>query len=51
MRRREPDGSLTFCETKGEGSSDRTFVNLRPALVVALQRHKAAQAAERLRCL
>ena len=50
MRRREPDGSLTLCETKGHGSSDRTFVNLRPEVAGALARHKAAQAAERLRC-
>ena len=50
MRRREPDGSLTFCATKGDGSSDRTFVNLRPEVAEALARHKAAQATERLRC-
>ena len=49
MRRREPDGSLTFCATKGDGSSDRTFVNLRPEVADALARHKAAQATERLR--
>lgn len=48
MRRREPDGRLTFCETKGHGKSDRTFVNLRPELAEALRRHKAAQAAKGL---
>ena len=47
MRRREPDGSLTFCDPKAD--STRTFVHLRPEVVVALKRHKAGQAAARLR--
>ena len=43
MRRREPDGSLTFCDPKAK--SGRTFTHLRPEVLDALRRHKAAQAA------
>jgi integrase len=46
MRRREPEGALTFCEPKAK--SGRTFVNLRPEVLEALRRHKVAQTRARL---
>jgi integrase len=46
MRRREPDGTLTFCDPKAD--STRTFTNVRPEVLGALKRHKSAQSAARL---
>ena len=46
MRRREPDGSLTFCDPKAK--SGRTFTHVRPEVMDALRTHKAKQTRRRL---